>query len=113
MVKLGNLDGEYKRVGSKLLKEDYYLLILNRKKVTPKKAPGYLVAKDNMHSNDTYISSLYPTEEANRYRIEYQGRYYFLVLEDSLATIQAQTSEYINRSLFHLMKHDDTGGGVL
>lgn len=74
-----NLEGEYQKVGTKLIHKLTGVIfhILKRKQPTPQKPPFYLFT--NELGKGGYISSLYPKTDSTappQYTIEYKGIVY-------------------------------------
>lgn len=58
------------------------LLIVNRKHCTENKPPTYALIKHHNEQRE-YLSGIYPTDEDNRFRIDYKGKNYFITFTQS------------------------------
>lgn len=57
------------------------LVIGTRKNPTPNKPLNYILSKEGSRYN--YVSSMYPTNQDNNYKLEYNGVCYDMILTDS------------------------------
>ena len=79
--------GTYQRTGN-TLQGSHRLLIAQRPpdKVTPNKPPAYVLeVQDN--GSRRYLSSLYPTPTHGQFRMEKNGQWYLVDLQESMASI--------------------------
>jgi hypothetical protein len=63
-------------------KSNVTLLIVNRKHQTENKPPRYALIKHHNEQRE-YLSGIYPTDEDNRFRIDYKGKNYFITFTQS------------------------------
>lgn len=80
MVKINNLQGEYKLFKRVLKGNGLKLLIAKRNKTTKTKTPQFLY--DISTKQGRYISSLYPLAD-NVYKLDFQGVEYQLKLDEA------------------------------
>jgi hypothetical protein len=64
------------------------LLIVNRKHQTENKPTRYALIKHHTEQRE-YLSGIYPTDENNKFRIDYKGKNYIITFtENTLFTIE-------------------------
>ena len=59
------------------------LLIVDRKHKTENKPTRYILIKHETEQRE-YLSGMFPTEESNKYRIDYKGKNYIITFTDSV-----------------------------
>lgn len=80
-------EGNYSKEGSTFSNQKgVKFLILTRKYTTPTKPKNYIIAK--IKGEDYYISSMYPVDDNNNYRVEYASKYYHLSINNDQLSIK-------------------------
>ena len=68
--------------------QTHSILISKRKHARPGMASSFILLVD-ANGNRKYCSSLYPTEKPNEYNIEYQGKRFKFIHNETAVVIQA------------------------
>ena len=87
------LDGFYQLDKNKIKCSDFDLLVMSRKQTTPTKTYKFLLIQDHSSKAKTYCSSMYPLQEKDTYKIDFQNVVYTIQFKDDQVLISNQKSK--------------------
>ncbi len=90
---MAKLDGLYQLDKNKIKCSDFDLLIMSRKQTTQSKTDKFLLIQNHTSKAKTYCSSMYPLQENDTYKIDYQNVVYTLKFENDQVKIINQKSK--------------------
>jgi hypothetical protein len=85
-----NFAGTYTRTGAKLTHTEnpaIRLVIGTRKKTTKSRPEHFLLLMEGRDKPAVYFSSMYPTQDPNLFKLEYEKRHYLLMLDSNKAEL--------------------------
>lgn len=76
--------GEWNKTTNEYINENsnVKLLIVNRKYLTENKPHRYILIKHKTEKRE-YLSGIFPTNETNKYKIDYKGKNYIVTFTES------------------------------
>lgn len=81
------LVGLFHTAKNKIICSDFDLLIMSRKQTSSTKSEKFLLIQDHTTKAKTYCSSMYPLDENDTYKIDYQNVTYTMQFRNDQVTI--------------------------